>query len=209
MPGGPGVARAIAGILGLEAGDFTPMVAVTRCKGGRREAIQRAEYHGIPDCNAAELVSGGPKGCVYGCLGFGTCVKACPFDAMGMSDNGLPVVFEDKCTGCGNCVSVCPRGIMELIPRKQKVYLGCVSQDKTKEVKAVCAVGCRGCKACTNPKWVPSKAVQMDGNLPVLPTEWDDFAGAIKKCPGKAFMVREPGLAGVAELDAEEAEAKA
>ena len=143
-PGGPSVAREVAGILGVEVGEITPMVAVTRCKGGRRAARQRAAYDGIEECNAAVLVSGGAKACVYGCLGFGSCVKACPFDAMGMSDDGLPVVFEDKCTGCGSCVAPCPRGIMELVPRAQKIYLGCVSQDRGKDVKAVCSVGCQG-----------------------------------------------------------------
>jgi RnfABCDGE-type electron transport complex B subunit len=199
MPGGPGVARRVGEILGLEVADFTPMVAVVRCKGGYREARQRAEYEGIEDCNAAELVSGGPKACVYGCLGFGSCVKACPFDAMGLSDNGLPVVFEDKCTGCGSCVAPCPRGIMELIPRSQPVYLGCVSQDKGKDVKEVCSVGCQGCKACSTPKWTPSGAIQMGPNLPVIPAQWDDFKTAVEKCPGKAFVVREPGLPALLE----------
>ena len=194
MPGGAAVARTVAGILGLEAGEFTPMVAVTRCKGGRREAVQRAEYQGIRDCNAAELVAGGPKGCTYGCLGFGSCVNACPFDAMGMSDNGLPVVFEDKCTGCGSCLEPCPRGIMELIPRSQKVYLGCVSQEKGKAVKEVCSVGCVGCKACTRPKNTPSGKIQWKGNLPVLPSDWEDYTMTVAKCPGKAFMVRPDGL---------------
>ena len=199
MPGGPSVAGKIGEILGLEVGDFTPMVAVVRCKGGYREAGQRAEYAGIRDCNAAELVAGGPKACVYGCLGFGTCVKECPFDAMGMTDNGLPVVFEDKCTGCGSCVAPCPRGIMELVPRAQPVYLGCVSQDKGKDVKLVCSVGCQGCKACSTPKWTPSGAVQMKGNLPVLPSKWDDFKTAVEKCPGKAFVVRGHALPALLE----------
>jgi RnfABCDGE-type electron transport complex B subunit len=193
-PGGPSVARAVAEILGVEVGEITPMVAVTRCKGGQREARQRAEYDGIEECNAAVLVSGGAKACVYGCLGYGSCVAACPFDAMGMSDDGLPVVFEDKCTGCGSCVAPCPRGIMELVPRSQKLYLGCVSQDRGKEVKAVCTVGCQGCKGCSRPKWTPSGKVSMEGNIPVLPSDWDDYQTAIKKCPGKAFMIREPGL---------------
>jgi RnfABCDGE-type electron transport complex B subunit len=193
-PGGPSVARAVAEILGVEVGEITPMVAVTRCKGGLREAIQRAEYDGIEECNAAALVSGGPKGCVYGCLGFASCVVACPFDAMAMSDNGLPVVFEEKCTGCGSCVAPCPRGIMELVPRDQQVYLGCVSQDRGKDVKAVCNVGCQGCKACTKPKWTPSGKVTMQGNIPVIANDWEDFNTAIAKCPGKAFMVRAPGM---------------
>ncbi|MCU0726597.1 MAG: RnfABCDGE type electron transport complex subunit B [Planctomycetes bacterium] len=193
MPGGPDVAAKVAAILGVES-SFTPQVAVVRCKGGTRDAKQRAEYHGIVDCAAAELVNGGPKACVYGCLGYGTCVKACSFDALAMSDDRLPVVFEDKCTGCGSCVSVCPRGIIEMVPRSQMVYLACVSKDKAKEVKEVCAVGCTGCKACTTPKRNPSKKLKMVGNLPLVPADWEDFQVAVLKCPAKGFVVREPGL---------------
>jgi RnfABCDGE-type electron transport complex B subunit len=207
-PGGPSVVKAIASILGIEAGEVTPMVAAVRCKGGAHDAKERAVYQGIQDCNAAEVVAGGPKACTFGCLGFGTCVKACPFDAMGMSEEGLPVVFEDKCTGCGSCVEPCPRGIMELIPRNQPVYLGCVSQDKGKLVKAVCSVGCSGCKACTTPKWTPSKALKMDGNIPVIPSTWEDFQTAVKKCPGGAFFVRDPGLDSLPAEEEEEAAEK-
>jgi RnfABCDGE-type electron transport complex B subunit len=208
VPGGPSVAKAIAGILGVEAGEVTPMVAVVRCKGGSRDAKERARYEGIRDCNAAEVVAGGAKACTFGCLGFGTCVTACPFDAMGMSDEGLPVVFEDKCTGCGSCVAPCPRGIMELVPRAQPVYLGCVSQDRGKDVKAVCSVGCSGCKACSTPKWTPSKAVTMKDNLPVIPANWDDYQTAVTKCPGGAFFLRQPGLENYVEEE-ETADAEA
>ncbi|MEN8150701.1 MAG: RnfABCDGE type electron transport complex subunit B [Planctomycetota bacterium] len=208
IPGGATVAGQVAEILGIEAGDVTPMVAVVRCKGGAHDAKERAAYEGILDCNAAEVVAGGPKACTFGCLGFGTCVTACPFDAMGMSDEGLPVVFEDKCTGCGSCVAPCPRGIMELVPRSQPVYLGCVSQDRGKDVKAVCSVGCSGCKACSMPKWTPSKAVKMKSNLPVLPAVWDDFQTSVRKCPGGAFFLREPGIENYQEEE-ETAEAEA
>jgi RnfABCDGE-type electron transport complex B subunit len=206
MPGGPSVAKAISEILGVEMGAFTPKVAVVQCKGGKREAKQRAEYQGIRDCNAAEVVSGGAKACVYGCLGFGTCVEACPFDAMGMSDNALPVVFEDKCTGCGNCVSACPRGILQLVPRSQPVYLGCVSRDKGKQVKAVCDVGCTGCAACSRPKRTPSGKIKMGENHPEVPEDWEDYKLAVEKCPGKGFMVREIGLPLLAEEPGESRE---
>ena len=55
------------------------------------------DYEGIQDCLAASrLPGGGPLGCDYGCLGFGTCEKACPFDAIHVK-NGVAVVDEDKC----------------------------------------------------------------------------------------------------------------
>ncbi|HFE65413.1 MAG TPA: Fe-S cluster domain-containing protein [Caldithrix sp.] len=191
-PGGEEVVQKIAEILGIKAEAAEPMVAVVRCQGAHGVAKDKFEYQGIRDCNAAVLVHGGHKACVYGCLGFGSCVASCPFDAMAMQDNGLPVVFEDKCTACGNCVEACPKGIMELIPRSQKVFLGCVNQDAGKEVRQVCSVGCIGCALCTKPKITPSEKLVMKDNMPEIPSDWEDFETAVAKCPTKSFVVRIP-----------------
>jgi Na+-translocating ferredoxin:NAD+ oxidoreductase subunit B len=190
-PGGEEVTSAISSILGVQATAEEPKVAVTRCQGGHEEAVEKFVYDGIQDCSAAELVGGGSKACGYGCLGLGSCVKACPFDAMYMSDNGLPVVIEDKCTACGICVSTCPRGIMELIPRSQKVFLACVSQDKAKAVKSVCKVGCFACKICTTPKVTPEGAIQMEGNLPeIKDLNSEDLYAAFDRCPSNSYVIR-------------------
>ena len=45
----------------------------------------------IRDCLAASKVAGGPLECAYGCLGFGTCERACEYDAMHV-ENGVAVV---------------------------------------------------------------------------------------------------------------------
>jgi len=190
-PGGTEVVEKIATIMGVEAVTVEPKVAVVQCKGGRKEAKQKYIYQGIEDCNAAAILAGGPKACIYGCLGLRSCVRACPFEAIIMNDNGLPVILEDRCTGCGICVDVCPRGIIKLIPRSQKVYLGCISRDKGKKVKEVCSVGCIGCSLCASPKITPSGKVHMEDNLPVLPPDWDDYQKAVEKCPSQCFVVRE------------------
>ena len=44
--------------------------------------------------------NGGPKSCTYGCLGYGTCVQACPFDAIHI-ENGIAVVDKEACRACG------------------------------------------------------------------------------------------------------------
>lgn len=193
VPGGQEVALKLAGILGQEAGEAEePKVAVVQCKGGKNEAKEKFTYQGIEDCHAAELIGGGSKACKYGCLGYATCVRACPFDAMAMDDNGLPVVFEEKCTGCGVCVIVCPRDIMALVPISQKVYLRCKSQDRGKDVKRVCSVGCTGCTLCSKPKVTPSGSIEMDGFLPViLNIHADDLITAVEKCPANSFGTRE------------------
>ena len=191
VPAGAEAARQIAEILGVEAEEKTPAVAVVRCRGDREKARERFQYEGVMDCRATLLAGGGAKACAYGCLGLGSCAAACPFDAITMSEEGLPVVSEEKCTGCGVCALTCPRGILEVIPKTQKVYVGCMSQDRAKDVKAVCDAGCIGCRLCSRPKTTPSGAVQMEGNLPVLPSDWSDYETAVEKCPPKVLIVRE------------------
>lgn len=192
-PGGPEVQTKIAAIMGLEVSEFSePKVAVVQCGGGHEQAKVKFVYQGIQDCAAAEIIAKGAKACKYGCLGLGSCVRACPFDAMYMGDDGLPVVIEEKCTACNICVTTCPRGIMALIPRSQTVYLACVSQDRGKAVKDVCSVGCTGCTLCANPKFTPSGCIKMDGNLPViLNSSADDISVAVEKCPANCFKIRE------------------
>ena len=189
-PGGPAVVKRVSAILGLVEEKVEPRVAVVRCRGGRGEAKERADYRGIEDCVVVELLGGGAKACIYGCLGFGSCVDVCPFGAMRMTEDRLPEVIEEKCTGCGKCVDECPRNIITLIPRGQRVYLGCVTRDKGKAVKEACTTGCIGCGLCARPKITPSGKVVMKDNLPAFPPDWDDFQKAAEKCPAECFVVR-------------------
>jgi len=193
--GGGDVARLVAEIMGTEAGEVIKMMAVVQCRGDKDNCVDRAIYQGVQDCHAAVLIDEGAKGCEYGCLGLGTCVRACPFNALVMGKNGLPVVLESLCTGCGSCVKACPRGIMALIPDDQKVFLACVSQGFGKAVKSVCKVGCIGCSMCANPKTTENEIITMNGKLPVIHYEkvkdpWGDLQAAVKKCPTKSFGIR-------------------
>ncbi len=196
--GGSAVAQKIAAIMGTAALDVVPMVAVVQCRGDKDNAVERAVYQGILDCKAAVLIGNGSKGCVFGCLGLGTCVQACPFKAMSMGKNGLPWVDEAMCTGCGECVRVCPRNIMRLVPRNQKVFLACVSRDFGKAVKAVCKVGCIGCSLCANPKTTPNEIITMNDKLPVIHYDRvkdpdQDLQNAVYKCPTHSFGVWDNG----------------
>ncbi|MBI5180630.1 MAG: RnfABCDGE type electron transport complex subunit B [Nitrospirae bacterium] len=121
--GGEAVVKQLAAIMGVEASANEKKVAVIFCAGGNTEAKKKFEYYGAQDCRAAILVAGGNKTCSNSCLGLASCVKVCPFDAMEMNENGLPVVFEDKCTGCGKCVEECPKQIISLIPISKKVHI--------------------------------------------------------------------------------------
>ena len=191
-PGGEAVIGEIARIMGVEAVATEKMVAVVQCRGDNEKAPKKFHYSGLTDCRAAQIIMGGDKACAYGCLGLGTCVESCPFGAMRMDTDGLPIVDEEKCTACGMCVTACPRGIMKLIPVNQKIFIGCVSQDKGKAVKQVCAVGCTGCTLCANPKTTPSGSIKMNGNLPqIMNVIAEDLVNAVQKCPTKSFVERD------------------
>src|SRR6266508_2880504 len=104
IPGRAQVAQAVAELTHKELGAITDRVVVLRCHGTSAYARDEAEYAGVATCAAASLVFGGPKACKNGCLGLGDCVRACPFDALRIGEEGIAVVDSEKCTGCGLCV---------------------------------------------------------------------------------------------------------
>ena len=106
--------------------------------------------------------SGGPKSCIYGCLGYGNCVKACKFDAIHVMD-GIAVVDEEKCKACGACVAQCPKHLIELVPYEMDHLVQCVSKDKGKAVMQACRAGCIGCRKCE--KECPTGAVSVTDNI--------------------------------------------
>ena len=146
-PAGADAAAAIAEIMGQSAPSGERETAFVRCNGGTA-AVKRFEYVGIQDCTAAEKVAGGPLECAWGCLGFGSCVKACQFDAMHIGPNGVAVVDEDKCTDCMACAAVCPRKLIVSVPVSKKVRVRCLNQEKGKAALSVCANACIGCGLC-------------------------------------------------------------
>ncbi len=112
--GGPEVGQAVAAIMGVEITEKEPQVARVGCRYPVERADLKYDYSGLHDCRAAVILAGGPKECPIGCIGLGSCVMACPFDALAIGPDGLPQVDEFKCTGCGTCVRTCPQGIMNL-----------------------------------------------------------------------------------------------
>ncbi|MFH1678229.1 MAG: RnfABCDGE type electron transport complex subunit B [Candidatus Omnitrophota bacterium] len=149
-------------VLGIELEVKVKQVAVLHCGGGNK-VKDRFQYNGLADCVAANLVSRGQKACVYGCLGFGTCEKACPFGAITMSKDGLPEVDLKKCRACGRCIEVCPKKLFSLIPVTSKVIVACASRDSGRDTRAICSVGCIACRKCE--KVCPVDAIHvLDGS---------------------------------------------
>jgi len=162
-PGKADVAAMVARITGKAAPEMIPLVATVMCRGDRNRAPKKLIYEGVKDCRAVVLVSGGDKKCSYGCLGYGTCFRACPFGAITMDGNDLPVIDREKCTACGVCVAACPRNIIELTPAEKLVKIRCCSRDKGPVVKKACEIGCIACGLCV--KGCPEGAITMENFL--------------------------------------------
>lgn len=192
VPGKDAVAKAVAELTGKVAAKVEPRVAHIRCKGVKGKSILSYNYRGIKDCHAANLLQGGPKGCKYGCMGFGTCVKNCPFGAMTMGQDGLPVVDVKKCTGCGKCQESCPKNVIELISVNAIVEVNCNSKDKGAVARKLCTAGaCLGCGICA--KNCSYGAIEIKNNLAVVNSqiciEKCKEATCIVKCPTGSIKV--------------------
>ncbi len=169
IPGRQPVASAVAELTGKAAGSVVDRIVVLRCHGTSAYAKDEAEYAGIPTCAAASLVFGGPRACKNGCLGLSDCVLVCPFDALHLGPEGIPVVDAEACTGCGLCVAACPKDLFELYPRAHRIELSCVARDKQSVVRAACMVGCILCRKCVAK--CPAEAITWDGRTIVIDHE--------------------------------------
>ena len=138
----------IASYLGVDAGEAVKNVARLLCAGGSDVAGYQAEYRGLPTCAAAAAVAGGGKGCSWGCLGLADCERVCAFDAIHMSDTGLPVVDIEKCTACGDCVDACPKALFELRPVNASLLVQCKNLIGGDDALAQCQVACTACRKC-------------------------------------------------------------
>jgi formate dehydrogenase beta subunit len=135
---GPEVAEAIASIMGVKVEAVEPDIALPGCYFGVEKADTKYAYNGLDDCRAVALLGGGMKVCTIGCLGLGTCARACPFDAISMGPEGLPVVNENKCTGCGTCERVCPKHIINLSSITRRI----IREYTIEECTTPCQRGC-------------------------------------------------------------------
>ena len=181
--GGEAVAKKIVEIVGGEI-DRVRHVAHVKCAGTCEKAKDAYDYVGPEDCQiAANAPGGGSKGCSFGCLGYGSCKRACQFDAISIVD-GVAVVDKDKCKSCGQCVLACPRHIIEMVPEDAGAIVECNSKEFGKDVKAVCSAGCIGCGLCQR-NW-PQGAITVKDHLAVVDYEKCTGCGTCKeKCPVK------------------------
>nr|WP_287410278.1 FAD-dependent oxidoreductase [Pseudodesulfovibrio sp.] len=131
--------KVVAGIMGQEVIEREPELAIRDCTGGIR-AENSFHYEGALDCRAAHQLYGGSKTCPEGCLGLGSCVRACPFNAIHMSPDGLPVIDPEECKACGNCVDACPRGVITVSGMSARL----LHLNQTTDCLAPCRQKCPG-----------------------------------------------------------------
>ena len=157
--------QAIADYLGISIGAEEKKVARLACAGGTNVAVNRASYGGLSSCRAAVLVSGGGKGCFWGCLGLGDCADVCDFDAIQLDEQALPVVDIDKCTACGDCVEICPKDLFTLQPISNRLWVACKTLYYGDVMLEDCQVGCTACWKCAMDA---GTLITMEHNLPVI-----------------------------------------
>lgn len=189
--GGNEVMARSAAILGKEAIEQAPRVAVVRCNGTPEYRPRLNIYNGAPTCAIVHSLYMGESGCPNGCLGEGDCVVVCDFDAIHMDPaTGLPVVDDEKCTACGACVTACPRSIIELRKKNKKdrkIFVSCVNVEKGAVAKKNCNVACIGCSKCF--KVCPFEAITMDNNLAFIDSDKCRLCRkCVEECPTSAIL---------------------
>ena len=189
--GGNECAQKMAAIMGVKAEAVTRKVALVRCSGAREydsdgnlvKGVKiKADYEGFHDCLAASKVGGsGPLSCKFGCLGYGSCTRACKYGAIKVV-NGVAVVDENLCVGCMACAAACPRQLIVPVEPDRNVVIACNSMAKGAVTNRACTVGCIGCSKCA--KVCPEGAITITNNLAVIDySKCKNCGDCAKVCP--------------------------
>ena len=125
--GGAETARKASNIIEVKFVGFSENKAFLKCGGCADISTKKYIYEGHHDCVSASKLGGGDKECFYGCLGLGSCVRECRFDAIEIV-GGIAKINREKCTGCGRCAVICPKNVIALLP-SDTVTFGCHIMD--------------------------------------------------------------------------------
>lgn len=181
-PGGDGVAKRVAAIMGLTASDVEERVAFVACAGPGLEDDKKYDYRGPRTCVGANMSYAGDRTCSYACLGYGDCVNVCPRGAIRIGERGVAEIDPKKCIGCGLCVKICPKGVISLIEDISRIVVKCSNHDKGAAVMKVCKNGCIACGKCE--RTCPHDAIHVIDNLATIDYDKCTSCGACREvCP--------------------------
>ncbi len=186
--GGAPVAEKIALVMNVETEAQVKKTAYVKCAGSCEHTHTTSNYVGMHDCSAAAASGLSQWACDFGCIGFGSCVKVCQFNAIHVV-SGVAVVDRSLCKACGKCVAACPKHLIELIPDSAPFAVRCSSKERGPAVRKNCDTGCIGCMLCT--KQCENGAVTVENSLAHI--DYEKCAGCGKcaeKCPAKAIEQR-------------------
>lgn len=178
----------IADVIGTKVEKTVKQVAFVKCAGTTEKTREKYNYNGIEDCRKAYVAPGyGPKQCVFACMGYGSCVRVCKFDAIHIVD-GIALVDKEKCTACGLCIEECPKDLIELVPYDETGhFVRCNSTDKGRIVKDACDIGCIACKLCE--KACEYDAVHVTNYLAKIDyNKCVNCGECAKKCPTNVIL---------------------
>ncbi len=177
--------QAIGAVMGIELEANVPLHAHVMCSGNCNTAKYKYVYEGASDCIAAEKLGGGDKACPNGCIGLGTCVAACKYDAIQIVDR-VARIDPTKCTGCGACSNQCPKHLIAMIPVSSKYYVECRSAEAGALTRKHCDAGCIACRICE--KNCPVNAITVTDMVATIDQSKCIGCGVCAaKCPRKVI----------------------
>lgn len=158
----------VAAIAALTGGEILPAKAekaFIKCNGS---AAGKARLKFYSTCEEAVKAGFLDKECKYGCVGAGSCVAACTFQALTIA-NGTVTVHEDLCNGCGACAQACPQSIVKMVPEDASNFVPCSNQDDEETALRLCGYSCIGCGDCEEA--CPEGAISIVDNRAVIDYE--------------------------------------
>ena len=181
LPGGTAISEKISETMGVGYEDVATMIAVVHCRGECAVRRDKMEYAGIKSCAAAKQLFSGPRACIYGCIGYGDCVNACPNGAISIV-NGLVKTDTSACFGCGLCEKTCPNMVITVQEAAVRTLVRCSNLEKGARVRKLCERGCIACGKCE--RECPTGAIAIAENLAVIDYSICDGCGhCVEICP--------------------------
>lgn len=185
---------AIAETLGVPPVEVEEKAAFVRCAG---DAAGKNRLSGLESCEEAKKAGFLHSECQWGCIGIGSCVEKCEFNAM-RAENGKIIVDKEKCTGCMACMNACPQSLISMIPKDATNFIPCSSKAYEAMTLRTCGHGCIGCGECEDV--CPQGAVKVIDHCAVI--DYDKCVGCVActvKCKKKIIVDELHDLAKVKE----------